>query len=149
MVPALAIEGLAAAAHMVWCSAMERDGWRGGERFSPAEKIHDAIAPFQKLHPLDRRTAIDAAERLAYQVMQELNYPRGADREFTADDIRVGQKVKLTRGSHRSGAADDSFGRVTSWEGEPDSPILRTVRVAWDDGEVTEHIPSLRDLQRI
>lgn len=144
------LERLAAAAHAVWCEQMQDNGWWRGEAYAESEMVHDALAPFEKLGELDRRDAVDAAERLVQQVMLEFSYPRGADREFTARDIAEGQRVRLCDAGRIAGAGEGPYyGRVVAWEQVPNSVLLKSITVRWDSGDVVEHVPSLRDLIRI
>lgn len=149
MFPFAVLEQLANAAHVVWCTAMQAQGWSGGERFDEAAMLHDGLRPFAELGALDRRNAIHAAERMVQTVLSEYQLPRGDDQEFTAEDIQLGQPVKLVPGSHRPGSSDEEVGRIMSWECEPGSVLLHSITVEWGDGDITEHIPALRDLRRI
>lgn len=149
MISTPVLEQFAAAVHAVWCDHMQRKGWRRGHEHSAEERTHDAMAPFPELGALDRRNALDAAERLVAPALAEVAFPRGDDREFTADDISVGVPVTVTANVIIEGVEEPYTGRVVSWEREPDSPLLKSIVVKWNNGVETEHIPSLRDLRRL
>lgn len=143
------LERLAEAAHELWRDTMLGNGWRPADRYDEAEHLHDALVPFCELLPLDRREALLAARSLADQVVAEIAYQRGDDREFTVLDVVAGQPVTLSDGGRFEGEPRESLGEVISWEAEPESPFLSLIRVKWNSGDITEHAPSLRELRRV
>lgn len=125
---------------------MIREGWRCGATFDPAEKVHDALVPFPELTRYDRcalRTAIEA-EDVEARLGALVDYPRGDDRPFGAEEMRAGLEVGLA--ADLDGAGSER-GRVVEWALTPEG-CLDEITVRWEDGTVSRHCPSERDLRR-
>ena len=150
MIPRAVVERLAEVAHELWRHQMIENGWHYAVSYDAGARCHDALVPFEKLGPVDRREALLAARALAPTVVAQLDYARGDDREFTADDIAEGQLVTLSAGGHFEGHDVPPTGRIIAWEpDDEEAPFLKCVRVRWSTGDVTEHPPALRELRRL
>lgn len=139
---------VAAAAHRCWCDHMAAHGWRYGPRYDEAARTHDALRPFEALDRHDRRLTLGAvrATELARLLAAAIDYPRGPDREFTVEEMRVGLPVAMVSApGDDEGVADR--GVVESWETDQEGE-LRVIRVRWADGERSEHHPGARELRR-
>lgn len=145
---------LAAVAHQLWCEGMTGTGWKAGPAYNEAAREHDAIVPFAHLSPVDQKDLLRVARDHAGPLVRSIDYPRGPDREFSADEMRVGLPV----GWAEHVASDDpsvdlaaELGTVVEWECSP-PPVQRTlkrIRVRWPGGDVRDHIPCLRELRRV
>ena len=130
---------IARAAHECWCRAMRKAGWTPGDRYDPDRYVHDALRPFDELSAFER----DAIARhvqddeLEKHLVNAVYLRRGPTREFTADEVKVGLRVRHADTPPGDGA---EFGTVQSWIVE-DREVgrLATIRVKWDDGTVQEH----------
>ncbi len=140
---------VAAAAHRCWCDRMAADGWRYGPRYDEAARTHDALRPFEALDRHDRRLTLNGvrAMELARLLAGAVDYPRGPDREFTIEEMRAGLPVAMVPAPGDEGVESDR-GLVESWETDAGG-ALRLIRVRWPDGELSEHHPAARELQRV
>lgn len=142
------IDALVAVAHDLWRARMAREGWRPGPRYDAGARIHDAIGSFQDLDAADRdyvRQRVEASglpDRLAALI----DYPRGPDRPIRLTEVKRGLPVRLASADDSPGTSEDT-GQIHSWM--DDGERLTLVRVVWSDGEVTEHVPAARDLERV
>lgn len=135
------IDELAALAHALWCAHMAREGWRYGPAFDHDARTHDALVPFHQLQPHDARStrAGIMAEEIERQLLELVEYPRGVDREFAANEMRVGLVVEDVH----TGAP----GSVSSWTVGADGALI-SIMVQWADGEETEVFPPERTIRR-
>jgi RyR domain len=142
------IESIAGIAHQLWCEDMIREGWTRGP-FEPARKRHDALVPFERLNAQDKRHAMTGVEALELDrtLRSAIEYQRGADREFTLAEMRVGLRVGLADPEQPSGHAPVT-GTIREWKADADG-VLTLIRVRWDDGEESEHDPVFRELIRL
>ncbi|CAG1010346.1 hypothetical protein PHYC_03834 [Phycisphaerales bacterium] len=130
---------LAPMMHEMWRTKMLAEGWRYGPAYDEAAKTHDALVPFEQLHPTDRVWTRTGLEDYAEILLREVEYPRGDDREFRPEEMRVGLPVV--------GSDLESKGTVQAWIATPDG-CLESITVRWDDGEVTEHCPASGEVLR-
>lgn len=139
MTDAEALNKIARLAHELWCERLRREGWRPGP-FDAAAKTHDALVPFEQLHPADARSTRAGVEALDIPALleQAVDYPRGPDREFIPEELRQGLVVESSDGACR--------GQVESWT--ISAGALTNIRVRWSDGEVIDHFPPERELRR-
>jgi hypothetical protein len=135
---------LAAIAHRLWCEEMISEGWRPGP-FDLDKHTHDALVAFDQLGVIDRHNTVVGVDSL--EIVEHLRsvveYPRGDDREFAAEELSVGLRVAF---------ADEPgiFGTVEAWEEDPQWPgCLRTITVQWDSGERNVHAAAERELRRV
>ncbi len=140
---------VAAAAHRCWCDHMAAHGWRYGPRYDEAARTHDALRPFEALDRHDRRLTLAAvrATELVRLLAAAVDYPRGPDREFTVEEMRVGLPVAMVPAPGEE-AAEGERGVVESWETDKEGE-LRLIRVRWPEGELSEHYPGARELRRV
>jgi hypothetical protein len=143
---------LARLAHLFWCGRMLRDGWRYADRYDAVLRTHDALQPFERLDARDKQNArsIMELEAFASRLAEALDYPRGPDRPFEADEMRIGLRVgwaSYVRLADRD--ASTQVGVVESWELDADTKELTLLRVRWEAGDLTEHSPDERDLIRL
>jgi RyR domain-containing protein len=138
---------IAKLAHECWCRAMLEEGWQFGARFDEEAGTHNALCPFEELSPLERdQIAIGIENEELENTMTrcvDLCIQRGPAREFAAEEMRVGLRVRTT------GEPAD-YGHVVSWEVE-DAELgrLGNIRIQWDDGTVQEHHAAVRELARV
>lgn len=133
---------IAALAHRIWCASMIRGGWAHGTTYDESARRHDAIAPFESLAPHEARStraAVVAAD-IERQLLELVEYPRTADREFSASELSVGLAVEDTLTRAR--------GVVDSWT-IGDHGALDLIRVRWIDGDITDVFPPERTLRRV
>lgn len=119
---------------------MTETGWRYGPVFDPSTRTHDALVPFERLAPHDARSTrvgVLAAE-IEHQLVDLVAYPRGADREITAAEMRVGLGVE---DSHTGEA-----GEVRSWTLDAGG-ALDSIIVRWTDGGETAVFPPERTIR--
>lgn len=131
---------LARVAHELWRTEMAKEGWRYGPTFDESKRLHDALVPFDELHPTDKRWTRTCLDEVAAELLAGVEYPRGDDREFVPEEMIVGMRVGCTEG--------DDEGTVQSWVVTPEG-CLDTITVRWDDGEVTEACAEERVLRRV
>jgi len=151
------LERLAATIHDLWREGLARRGWKVAQEFSENARTHDAMVPFDRLSPGDRQEVLQLAQTWADKLADEVEHPRGDDREFTKEEIFVGMPVawadrmRLTytdparRGTDPSGV----IGYVTAWTVSEDGASLESIKVAWPDDYVSEHLPVMRELRRL
>lgn len=145
---------LARAAHALWCRKMVACGWTYGEVFDQEQCTHDALVPFDRLNIHDQNNAIVLiqSEEIEERLARLLDYPRGPDRPFTPEEMRVGlpvgwaTSVKFTDPLRN---AADEVGTVMSWQVDEATGELSVIRIRWPGGDVNEHYPSQRDLRRL
>lgn len=146
------VEHAASLTHEAWRRRMEREGWRPGP-YDPEARTHDALVPFERLDPRDRRrtrVAIEA-EGVVEWLAGLVRYTRGPGREFAAHELKPGLPVALGAPGGEGPAGDDSdreVGSVESWELD-DRGELRVIRVRWPNGVRSEHFPAEQDLRRM
>jgi hypothetical protein len=140
---------IARLAHRCWCRQMERGGWRYGPEFDEANRVHDALVPFESLSGRDVRSAMIGvvADELEDRLAEAIDYERGPGREMLLEEMREGLRVgcALPDASHDPGP----LGTIVGWKAEAGTRELSEVRVRWDDGEVTTHHPVDRELRRV
>lgn len=131
---------LARVAHELWRSKMAREGWKYGPKYDEANRLHDALVPYDELHPTDARWTRLGVPDFAEDLLAAVEYPRGEFREFVPEEMVVGMRV----------ASDDgvSQGTVESWVATAEG-CLDLIAVRWDDGDVTQHCPAERELRRV
>lgn len=145
---------LAKLAHTLWCREMAARGWKHGDSFDAEQRTHDALVPFDRLniHDQNNAIAIVRSEEIEERLAHAMDYPRGPDRPFTPEEMRVGlpvgwaASVKFKEPGPNSPA---DIGTVVAWEVDADSGELSLIRVRWPGGDIYEHYPSLRDLRRL
>ncbi len=145
---------LARAAHALWCRRMIAGGWKYGESFDPEQRTHDALVPFDRLNVHDQNSAILTirTERVEEILCRAIDYPRGPDRPFTPEEMRVGLPVGWAATVTSKDPLRDiprEIGTVDSWELDADGQELSLIRVRWPGGDIFEHYPSQRDLRRL
>jgi hypothetical protein len=143
---------LARIAHTLWCRRMTQEGWNAGPTYDPVLKTHDALVPFDRLKAADRRNAVNfvVAEDLEQRIARGMDVPRGPEREFTTEDMRVGLQVGWADDVSLADQSRDprtEIGTVESWETVGEQLVL--IRVRWPGGELLEHIPVEQELRRI
>lgn len=134
---------IAALAHQLWCERMIAQGWRPGDGYDRAARIHDALVPFAQLRIQDKRdTALGViALELIDTLGQVPDYVREGDGELMVAQLSKGMRVAF---------ADEpsSQGTVISWVEDKDWPgFVETIAVRWDSGEVNEHAAAERELR--
>lgn len=148
MAPSPTILKLAAIAHELWREQMLRDGWKHGPAFDRERRTHDALVPFERLSPQDRRHAclgIECAE-LERQLVFTIVYQRGPDREFAAEELRPGLEVGLCDPAQPDGLSGIR-GVVERWQADAQGELVIFVR--WSTGELSEHLACERELVRL
>ncbi|MBX3377507.1 MAG: hypothetical protein KF678_10955 [Phycisphaeraceae bacterium] len=143
---------LARLAHHFWCRKMLRGGWTYADRYNAAMRTHDALQPFDRLDARDQRTVqlIVTAEGFADQMADVVDYPRGPNRPWTAEELHPGFKVGWAPHIRLpEGEASAQVGVVESWEVDPVSRELVQLSVRWPSGDLTEHLPDEGDLIRL
>ena len=145
---------IATLAHELWCQCMTRQGWRGAATCDESLRTHDALVPFMNLSAVDRKNLLLLVSENIQQLLDDIEFPRGPEREFGADEMREGLRVGWARrvttdDPHRD--LDSEVGTVVDWEAcpHPDQQLLRLIRVRWSDGLTREHLPMERDLRRL
>lgn len=146
-------EDLARLAHECWRRRMAAEGWVFGPAYDEVSRRHDALVPWEQLGRWDREEARLAVESLELErlLAEELDYPRGPDRPFTPEEMRAGIRVAWAEGIAQDIAAPGAgprCGVIESWETDR-SGRLTMLRVRWEDGSLSEHLPSERDLRRV
>lgn len=138
------IEAVAAAAHQMWCDAMNAQGWRYGEAFDEDAKTHPGLRPFAELSAFDR-DQISCSLRYA-----ELERPlceavdsAFREREWSADDLHVGMRVSVYDPKVGGPASDVSGSILELKVANPASGRLDSIRVKWDDGTVDDYPPTV------
>lgn len=141
MSDAIFTNDLATLAHRLWCESMRRSGWRYGPAFDEDARTHDAMVPFDQLAPHEARSTRMAivSETIEEHLLALMEYPRGPDREFAADEMRVGLVVE--------DSDTGEPGIVQSWTFAVDG-ALDLIVVRWADGEETEIFPPERSIRR-
>lgn len=140
---------LAAIAHQLWREEMEWLGWQRGERFDAQHRQHDALVPWAELSEQDRRHARLGIEcdEVDQMLISCIRYQRGADREFTAEEMRHGLPVAFVDPAE-SAERPAPRGTVIDWAVDSIGE-LQSIRVQWEDGDVSEHHPAVRELRRV
>ncbi len=147
-----AIMELAKVAHLFWCGRMIRAGWKYGQMYDPTLRTHNALQPFDRLDLRDKRAAriILETEEFGERLAEVIEYPRGPDRPFIAEEMKIGLRVGWA--DHVRLADRDSqaqTGSIASWELDPHTKELTLLRVLWQPGNLTEHHPDEGDLVRL
>jgi RyR domain len=147
--PAL-IDEICRVAHLCWSEKMRRDGWHGSNQFDAHDRKHDALVPFEQLSRRDRRALriIVVAEEFERQLADAVEYERGPDRVFLVEEMAVGLRVGLAAVDTTS-RHDDVLGVIVDWQTDGDTGELDSIRVRWDDGDVTNHHPEARELRHV
>lgn len=145
---ASALDRLAEIAHDLWRDRMERAGWAHGPAYDPDAKHHDALRPFARLDARDKERALVGVRALDCldQLADAIDYQRGANREFTLDDMREGLAVVHNDPAGPATLAPDEPGRIVEWK--TDAGRLRSICVRWADGSTSEHHPAAGELRR-
>lgn len=150
---ASAEQALAIIGHQLWCEQARAEGWTPGSVFDPVAKIHDQLVPFEQLDKADQdatRLAIETNE-IARQAVLAVEVERAADRPLRPREMRQGLRVgwayNIQPQTDSRGAP--LVGMVDSWERDSATGELVLVRVRWCTGELTEHHPEERDLERL
>lgn len=144
---------LAAIAHGLWCARMRAEGWRRGRRYDAARRTHDALVPYERLGPQDRRAARIGIEACGVEsrLAEAIEYPRGPDRPLSLREMRIGCEVVFCReGPPRSRHAVPApdIGRIVGWTVDARG-TLHLIRVRWPGGEVARYTPWERALARL
>lgn len=145
---------LAAIGHRMWCEMMVAQGWRRGPKYDAARREHDALVPFEALSEHDKRLVClaIAADKIPQRLEKAVEFPRGPDREFSLDELRVGLSVTWADWIPKPEGRRMEIverGQIVSWDTDPSTAAPSMIRVRWESGEVSEHHPSERDLQRL
>lgn len=146
-----AIVRIAILAHELWCDSMEQQGWAYAPAFDAASRRHDALVPFERLDPRDRRQALLGAEALDLlpTLVESIWYERGPARLFCAGEMREGLGVGWNTEHCEPGPdAPPEPGRVVCWNTDSRG-LLCSITVAWADGTHSEHDPEARELRRL
>lgn len=151
------LERLAATIHDLWREGLAREGWKAAGQFSEEARTHDAMVPFNQLDAGDRQEVLLLAQTWADKLAGEVEHPRGDDREFTKEEMVVGMpvawaermRVTYTDPARRGTDPSDVIGHVTGWTVSHDGATLESIRVAWPDDYVSEHLPVMRELRRV
>lgn len=144
------LDTLTRLAHEYWRRRMGAAGWRPGRRYDEAQRTHDALVPFDELSAHDRRLARVAVRAREIEPLLEdaVDHDRGPEREFAPEEMKVGLPVAWARNLRFDDPAIAALtGEIVSWEVGADGG-LSLIRVRWADGEVSEHLPSERELRR-
>ncbi len=150
MLDATIFRNLADAAQTLWCRHMESLGWKLGP-LNPSLRTHDALVPFDRLGPHDRRRLLDAVAGLELEpvLLQAVDHQRGPDREFTLEEMRPGLEVAYAETAPEDPSGPDlakERGVIESWDAR--GGLLECVRVLWADGALVEYHPAERALRR-
>jgi hypothetical protein len=141
---------LAATAHRLWCEAKLADGWRYDDEYNPYKKTHDALVPYDQLSEVDRRSArigIECAE-IIDMLPISIDYARGANRDFTEDELFIGMRVVLCPKSEPPDPVPpEDIGEVVDWVMREDE--LEAIIVQWKDGEKVDYAANSGELARL
>jgi hypothetical protein len=151
MSPQTPRELFSCACHALWSEAMVQQGWTYGPQLDAAAKKHPALAPFEELCLLDRRVAHDQSDNLARELLRDfgMDRERGTSREFTADELREGERVAFRAKDKHELDPPVITGTIVWWELEADPRFVHTIRVRWDDGEEVDYAPTECELTRL
>ncbi len=138
-------------AHELWRLRLIGEGWRLGP-YRPECKTHDALVPYEELSRGDRlvlRSHV-SDEHIEQVLTDDLRYPRGPDRPFLIEDMVIGLEVVFRDRDLPARLEDVPFhhrGRVINWTAHTGGE-LSNITVRWNNGEVSEYDPWLRELAR-
>jgi hypothetical protein len=121
---------------------MTSEGWSAGAVHDPAARTHDALVPFERLRPVDRRhTTLGVMAEEVMRVLADIpEYARTPCPELGEDDLRLGMRVTFMGDVAQQGS-------VTGWDIDPDWPgCVVVIRVRWDSGENHEYAAAEREL---
>lgn len=153
MTPDVLFHLLALVSQELWCDEMTRSGWQTAATYDSSKRQHDAIVPYAALSPVDRKDLMQVVRQHAEQIVALIDYPRGPDREFSVDELRVGMQVGWAERVQSDDPSVDLTqvrGTVIEWECNPppDDRTVRLIRVRWPEG-VDVHYSGERSLRRV